>query len=71
MELADADARFTITTAPDAHNSNPGSTGDGTVGSLTNRLITRTDYYVHTLMLALIPLVRSELYDTEIACSSK
>ena len=29
--------------------------GDGTVGALTNQLITRTDYYEHAAILALIP----------------
>jgi len=36
--------------------------GDGTVGMLTNGFISRTEYYDHTLKLALIPFVWPELY---------
>jgi hypothetical protein len=36
--------------------------GDGTVGRLTNGLISRTDYYAHTVALALVPLMSPALY---------
>lgn len=36
--------------------------GDGTVGRLTNGLISRTDYYAHTVALALVPLMNPALY---------
>jgi inosine/xanthosine triphosphatase len=34
----------------------------GTVGVLTHNLITRTDYYVEPVVLALIPFINPELY---------
>ena len=34
----------------------------GAVGLLTNDIITRTTYYQHAAVLALIPLVNKELY---------
>jgi inosine/xanthosine triphosphatase len=36
---------------------------DGTVGILTRGVIDRTEYYVHPLVLALVPFVNKELYD--------
>lgn len=35
---------------------------DGIVGSLTKGLISRTDYYVHTGIFALLPFIHPELY---------
>jgi len=35
---------------------------DGTVGILTNGAIDRTEYYVHALILALIPILQPDLY---------
>lgn len=34
----------------------------GTVGILTNNIITRTDYYVHPMLMALIPFMNKEIY---------
>jgi hypothetical protein len=36
--------------------------GNGTVGKLTRGLISRTDYYAHTVTLALIPFMNPTLY---------
>ena len=36
--------------------------GNGTVGKLTRGLISRTDYYAHTVTLALIPYMNPTLY---------
>ena len=41
---------------------------DGTVGILTKGAIDRTEYYVHALILALVPLLQPELYN-EHACT--
>ena len=54
VELGDADDR----TFGHTNNKQRG----GTVGTLTGGLITRTDYYVHAVTLALLPIVRHELY---------
>lgn len=35
---------------------------NGAVGILSNNLINRTDYYVHAIILALIPFTNSKLY---------
>ena len=35
---------------------------NGAVGILTKNLINRTDYYVHAIILALIPFTNSKLY---------
>lgn len=35
---------------------------NGSVGILTNDIITRTDYYVHATVLALIPFIQKDLY---------
>lgn len=37
----------------------------GAVGILTNDLIDRTNYYVHAIVLALIPFMRPELYSND------
>ena len=37
--------------------------GSGTVGILTNHLITRSEYYDHALILALISFIWPEHYD--------
>lgn len=36
--------------------------GNGTVGALTNNLISRTDYYEHAIILALIPFINPRIY---------
>lgn len=41
------------------HNSKQQS---GTIGTLTNNLITRTEFYYQAMILALIPFVQSNLY---------
>ena len=35
---------------------------NGAVGILSDNLITRTDYYTHAIILALIPFTNSKLY---------
>jgi inosine/xanthosine triphosphatase len=40
---------------------------DGAVGLLTRGIVTRTDYYEHALLLALVPFGLSELYSSEAA----
>ncbi len=54
MELGDADDQVFARTRS--------GQGSGTVGILSNGLITRTGYYEHTVMLALIPFMKPELY---------
>ena len=44
------------------HNSKQGS---GAVGSLTDNRVTRMDLYVQPLMLALIPLLKKELWEVD------
>lgn len=39
--------------------------GMGTVGILTDGLIDRSGYYDHAILLALIPWIRPDLYDTD------
>ena len=56
LEMADADDKIF-----DRKNSKQGS---GTVGVLTNNLITRADYYEPALLLALIPWIRPDVYNT-------
>ena len=56
MELGDADDEVFKTV-----NSKQGA---GTVGALTNGLITRTDYYVPALILAFVPFNFPTLYPT-------
>lgn len=36
--------------------------GSGTIGKLTEGLITRQAYYEHAVMLALVPFMRPDLY---------
>lgn len=54
MELGDADDKiFGMVNSKQ---------GQGTIGNLTNGLITRQSYYEHSVMLALVPLMNSTLY---------
>lgn len=43
---------------------------NGSVGILTNDLITRTDYYEHAVLLALIPELKQELWATAMTAKS-
>lgn len=54
MELGDADDQV--------FGRVNGKQGDGTVGMLTKGILPRSEYYDHTLKLALIPFVWPELY---------
>ena len=56
LELGHADDKFFGRT-----NS---KTDNGSVGILTDDAITRRDYYIHPVMLALIPFLKAELYST-------
>jgi inosine/xanthosine triphosphatase len=40
---------------------------DGTVGILTKGAIDRTEYYVHALILALVPIIQPELYSKNVS----
>lgn len=44
--------------------------GSGTIGMLTGGLLTRTQYYEHTMMLALVPFLNPQLYGKEYDLSS-
>ena len=44
---------------------------DGTVGILTNGVINRTDYYVHALVMALVPIMQPALYVVDSSSISK
>lgn len=63
MELGHADDKLF-----DRTNSKQGS---GTVGILTNGLITRAEYYEHALMLALVPWIRPDVYGSVPASESE
>jgi non-canonical (house-cleaning) NTP pyrophosphatase len=54
MELGDADDKL--------FGRTKGKHGSGTVGILTDNLITRADYYEHALILALVPWLRPDVY---------
>jgi non-canonical (house-cleaning) NTP pyrophosphatase len=54
MELGDADDHL--------FGRVNGKHGNGTVGILTNDLITRSQYYEHALLLALVPWIRPDVY---------
>mmetsp|Transcript_15146 Transcript_15146/g.23568 ORF Transcript_15146/g.23568 Transcript_15146/m.23568 type:complete len:233 (+) Transcript_15146:66-764(+) len=54
MELGDADDKI--------FNRTNSKHGSGTVGVLTNGLISRTYYYDHALILALVPWLRPDVY---------
>ncbi|MBU1293008.1 inosine/xanthosine triphosphatase [Patescibacteria group bacterium] len=57
MELGDADDKvFGLTNSKEIN---------GTIGSLTGNLVTRTSYYVDAAVLALIPFKNSTLYRPE------
>jgi len=43
-------------------NTNNSKQKDGTVGALTNNLITRTDYYEPAVIFALIPFMNPDIY---------
>ena len=46
-------------------NTSNSKQGIGMVGNLTNGALTRTDYYVQTAILSLLPFIHPELYWVE------
>jgi inosine/xanthosine triphosphatase len=54
MELGEADDKV--------FNRVNSKQGSGTVGILTNGIITRASYYQHALVLALVPWIRADVY---------
>ena len=57
MELGDADDKVSGRTKS--------KHGSGTVGYLTNGMIGRSSYYVHALILALVPWIRPDMYNSK------
>ena len=54
MELGDADDKV--------FGRTKSGQGSGTVGLLTDKLITRSQYYEHAIVLALVPWIRPDVY---------
>lgn len=54
LELGDADDKV--------FNRTNSKQGTGTVGILSGYIINRTDYYVHAIVLALVPWIRADMY---------
>jgi inosine/xanthosine triphosphatase len=44
------------------HDKTNSKHGSGTTGVLTNNVLDRTDYYIHGLLLALIPFINEQYY---------
>ena len=57
MELGDADDKISGRTKS--------SHGSGTVGYLTDDMIDRSAYYEHALILALVPWIRPDMYNSK------
>lgn len=57
MELGDADDKISGRTKS--------KHGSGTVGYLSNGMIGRSSYYVHAIILALVPWIRPDMYNSK------
>ena len=57
MELGDADDKMS--------GRKKSKHGSGTVGYLTDGMIDRSTYYEHALILALVPWIRPDVYDSK------
>jgi len=57
MELGDADDQIS--------GRSKSKHGAGTVGYLTEGMIDRATYYEHALILALVPWIRPDMYDSK------